>query len=46
LTCKIHITVDGLDNPLRYVLSAGHCHDIIYAYDLLSGFDFDRLIAG
>lgn len=44
-SCKIHITVDSLGNPLRFVLSAGHRHDIIHAYDLLSGFDFDRLIA-
>ena len=44
-SCKIHITVDGLGNPLRFVLSGGHRHDITHAYDLLAGFDFDRLIA-
>jgi len=44
-SCKIHITVDGLGNPLRYVLTAGQRHDITQAYELLDGFDFDRLIA-
>jgi transposase len=44
-SCKIHITVDALGNPLRFVLSGGQRHDIIHAYDLLAGFDFDRLIA-
>jgi transposase len=44
-SCKIHITVDSLGNPLRFVLSAGHRHDITHAYELLAGFDFDRLIA-
>jgi transposase len=44
-SCKIHITVDGLGNPLRFTLSGGHSHDITQAYQLLEGFDFDRLIA-
>jgi transposase len=44
-SCKIHITVDGLGNPLRFVLSGGHRHDITRAYDLLEGFDFERLLA-
>ena len=44
-SCKIHITVDGLGNPLRYILTAGQRHDIMQAYELLNGFDFDRLIA-
>ena len=44
-SCKIHITVDGLGNPLRFVLTGGQRHDITQAYDLLEGFDFDRLIA-
>jgi len=44
-SCKIHITVDALGNPLRFTLSAGHRHDITQAYHLLEGFDFERLIA-
>lgn len=44
-TTKIHIAVDSLGNPLRFKLSAGHRHDITQAYDLLAGFDFQRLIA-
>jgi len=44
-SCNIHITVDGLGNPLRFVLSGGHRHDSTHAYALLEGFDFDRLIA-
>lgn len=44
-SCKIHITVDGLGNPLRFTLTGGQRHDITQAYYLLEGFDFDRLIA-
>lgn len=44
-SCKIHITVDGLGNPLRFTLSGGHRHDITQAYDLLEGLEFERLIA-
>ena len=44
-SCKIHITVDGLGNPLRFTLTGGHRHDITQAYHLLEGFDFERLIA-
>ena len=44
-SCKIHVTVDGLGNPLRYVLTPGQRHDITQAYELLDGFEFDRLIA-
>lgn len=44
-SCKIHIAVDGLGNPLRFILSAGQCHDITQAYELLEGFEFDHLIA-
>jgi transposase len=44
-SCKIHITVDGLGNPLRFRLTAGQRHDITQAQALLDGFDFERLIA-
>lgn len=42
---KIHITVDGLGNPLRLRLTAGQAHDITQAVDLVDGFDFEHLIA-
>ena len=42
---KIHVTVDGLGNPLRLHLTAGQRHDIIQAHDLIVDLDFDHLIA-
>jgi len=42
---KIHVTVDGLGNPLRLCLTAGQRHDIVKAHDLLSDLAFDYLIA-
>jgi len=42
---KIHITVDGLGNPLRLRLTAGQCHDQSQAVLLVDGLAFDRLIA-
>jgi len=42
---KIHITVDALGNPLRFRLSAGQRHDMTYAFDLIEGFPFERVIA-
>ncbi len=45
LSIKIHITVDGLGNPLRCRLNTGQSHDITQAEDLVTGFLFDRLIA-
>ena len=42
---KIHVTVDGLGNPLRFGLTAGQRHDITQAENLVTGFAFDRLIA-
>ena len=44
-SCKIHIVVDALGNPLRLQLTAGQRHDITQAETLLAGFDFERLIA-
>jgi transposase len=44
-SCKIHVTVDGLGNPLRLLLTAGQRHDSTQAYALLEGFDFEQLIA-
>ena len=42
---KIHITVDGLGNPLRLRLTGGHRHDMTQAEALIDGFDFDHLLA-
>lgn len=44
-SCKVHVTVDGLGNPLRLLLTAGQRHDITQAHALLEGFDFERLMA-
>lgn len=44
-SCKIHVTVDALGNPLRLRLTGGHRHDSTQAKDLLEGFDFEHLIA-
>ena len=44
-SCKIHVTVDGLGNPLRLLLTAGQRHDSTQARALLEGFDFERLLA-
>ncbi len=42
---KIHVIVDGLGNPLRTHLTAGHCHDSPHAPVLLEGLTFERVIA-
>jgi transposase len=44
-SCKIHVTVESLGNPLRVRLTAGQRHDSTQARALLEGFDFERLIA-
>jgi transposase len=42
-TTKIHITVDGLGNPLRVRLTAGQCHDSTQAKTLVDGLKFQRV---
>ena len=42
---KIHVTVDGLGNPLRLHLTAGQRHDIIKASDMILDLDFDYVLA-
>ena len=53
---KIHAKVDGLSNPLRFILTGGECHEITQAEALLGdqvgnyvlgdrAFDSDDLIA-
>ena len=42
---KIHITTDGLGNPLRLELTPGQRHDLIKAHDLIVDLEFEHLIA-
>ena len=42
---KIHVTVDGLGNPLRLQLTAGQRHDLIKAFDLIVDLTFDYVLA-
>jgi transposase len=42
---KIHVGVDGLGNPLRFILTAGQRHDITQAQALVVELDFAHLIA-
>jgi transposase len=42
---KIHILVDGLGNPLDFVLTGGHRHDVTQATTLLRGRKGDYVIA-
>ena len=42
---KIHVSVDGLGNPVRFILTAGQRNDITQAEALIVDLDFERLIA-
>jgi transposase len=44
-TTKIHVTVDGLGNPLRLRLTAGQRNDILLANEMIAGLDFDYVTA-
>ena len=35
---KIHVSVDGLGNPLRFILTGGQQHDITQAEELIAGY--------
>ena len=41
----MHITVDGLGNPLRFILTGGQDHDITQAEALLAGYAGAYVIA-
>ena len=45
MSSKIHVAVDGLGNPLRFILTAGQRHDITQAKALIAGLPADYLIA-
>ncbi len=42
---KIHVSVDGLGNPLRFTLTAGQKHDITQADELIDGAESEYVIA-
>lgn len=42
---KIHIAVDSLGNPLRFILTGGQSHDAPQAESLISSFEASSLIA-
>jgi transposase len=44
-TTKIHVTVDGLGNPLRLRLTPGQRQDIIVAEEMVEGIDFEYILA-
>src|SRR4029077_17407339 len=37
--------VDGLGNPVRFILTAGNVNDILQAQELIRGLSFDKLLA-
>ena len=42
---KVHVSVDGLGNPLRFRLTAGQRHDITQAQALICGSNVNHVIA-
>jgi len=42
---KIHIAVDALGYPLKFILTGGEANDITQAANLIDGFDYEALIA-
>ena len=45
LTSKVHIAVDALGNPLRFILTPGQRHDITQAENLMEGLPGEHLLA-
>lgn len=41
---KIHISVDGLGNPLRFQLTGGERNDITQGEALIAGYTYDQVI--
>jgi transposase len=39
------VSVDGLGNPVRFILTAGNVNDIVQAEALIRGLSFDKLLA-
>ena len=44
-TTKVHVGVDALGNPLRFILTAGQVNDVTRAAELISGIESDHVIA-
>ncbi len=44
-SCKIHLTVEGLGNPLRVILTPGQRHESTQAEALIGGFTFEKILA-
>ena len=42
---KIHVSVDGLGNPLRFILTGGQRHDITQAEELIAGYAGEQVLA-
>jgi transposase len=42
---KIHVTVDGLGNPLRLRVTAGQRHDITQATEMIVDLGFEHILA-
>ena len=45
MTSKVHIAVDALGNPLRFILTPGQRHDITQAESLMEGLPGEHLLA-
>lgn len=41
---KVHVSVDGLGNPLRFILTGRQSHDITQGPALIAGYTFDQAI--
>ncbi len=44
-SAKIHVSVDGLGNPLRFILTGGQQHDITQAEGLIAGYAGEHVLA-
>ena len=42
---KIDVSVDGLGNPLRFILTGGQQHDITQAEELIAGYAGEHVLA-
>ena len=42
---KIHVSVDGLGNPLRFILTGGQQHDSTQAEELIAGYAGEHVLA-
>ena len=42
---KIHVSVDALGNPLRFILTGGQQHDITQAEELIAGYAGEHVLA-